>query len=428
MGKQVVVVDGVRTPFVRSGSRLKGVPTWELGRAVTRELLDRCALDPTSVDEVIFGCVAQPSDSANIARVIALRAGVPKEVPALTVSRNCASGMEAVTLGAERIAAGRAEVVLAGGVESMSRIPLHYPLSYGFKIAGLMRARNIGEKLAAGLAFRPRDWKPVIALIEGLTDPTCGEIMGLTAERLAREFHISREEQDGWALESHRRATASREYLGGEIAPFGVPPRFFERIGEDDGPRENQSLEALSRLRPYFDRRMGSVTVGNSCPVTDGGVALLLMEEDRARSLGLAPLGRIAGHAFRGCDPRRMGLGPAYATPPALAEAGISLKEVQRIELNEAFAAQVLACLCAFESDEFGRHLGLPGAIGEIDRERLNPHGGAIALGHPVGATGARLVLTLLRGLQEQGGGFGLATLCIGGGQGGAVVVEGMAS
>ncbi len=428
MSHEVVVVDGLRTPFVKAGAELRDVPAWELGRAVTRELLARAALPPRAVDEVIFGCVAQPADSANIARVIALRAGIPCEVPALTVGRNCASGLEAVTLAAERIAAGRASVVLAGGVESMSRIPLEYPPSFGWKLARLARAKGVFRKLAAAASFRPRDLRPVVALEQGLTDPTCGEIMGLTAERLAREFGISREEQDAYALESHRRAVAARAQLADEMLAYSPPPRFQSLLAQDIGPRENQSLEALARLSPYFDRHLGSVTVGNSCAVTDGAVALLLMRRDRARADGYVPLGSIRGHAYRGCEPRRMGLGPVYATPPALASAGIPFDEIDRVELNEAFAAQVLACRIAFESVEFARQSGWSGAIGALAPERLNPNGGAIALGHPVGATGARLVLTLLKELRRQGGGFGLATLCVGGGQGGAVVVEGIAA
>lgn len=427
-GRGVVIVGGVRTPFVKAGTELREVSAWELGCAAARELLARTGVAPEVVEEVIFGCVAQPSDAVNIARVIGLRAGVPQEATAVTVGRNCGSGMEAVTQAADRIAAGHAEVVLAGGVESMSRVPLQYPFSFSWKLGSLMRARGLGEKLAALMAFRLRDLKPVIALEEGLTDPVCGEIMGLTAERLARDFAISREEQDAYALESHRRAVAARDVLAEEIAAYAVPPRLDERIPGDVGPRENQSLKALAKLRPYFDRKLGSVTVGNSCQVTDGGVALLLMAEDRARAEGLQPLARIAGYAYRGCDPRRMGLGPVYATPPALARAGIRFDDLERIELNEAFAAQVLACRRAFESDAFATDAGWSRAVGTVDPERLNVHGGAIALGHPVGATGARLVMTLARQLATAGGGFGLATLCIGGGQGGAVVLEGAAA
>lgn len=422
--REVVVVDGLRTPFVRAGTVLKEVSAGELGRAAARELIARVGIDPAEIDDVVFGCVAQPSDAANIARVIALRAGVPEEKPAVTVGRNCGSGLEAITQGCERIRSGRADCVLVGGVESMSRIPLQYPLRFGWKVAALSRARTIPEKLAAAKALRLRDFKPEIALEQGLTDPTCGEIMGLTAERLAREWNIDRGRQDEYALRSHQRAVAAADFRRGEIHPVGVPPRFYDLFADDVGPRENQSTEKLAKMRPYFDRRNGSVTIGNSCGITDGGVALLLMERSRAERKGLPILGVLRGHAFRGCEPKRMGLGPVYATPGALEDAGVTLDQIQRVELNEAFAAQVLACLRAFADPEFGRELGLAREVGALDPEIVNVNGGAIALGHPVGATGARLVLTLLRELKRSGGGLGLASLCIGGGQGGAMVVE----
>jgi len=428
MAREVVVVAGLRTPFAKAGADLDPVPVRELGRTAARELLDRTGIDPATVDAVIFGCAGPPADTANPARVIALRSGVPERVPAHTVGRNCASGLEAVTEAVEMIRSGRADTVLAGGVESMSRYPLQYPRSFAKKLASLARARSLFEKLFGFLALRPRDFKPVVTILEGLSDPVTGEIMGLTAERLAREYAISREEQDAYALRSHQRAIAARDFLAGEIAPVAIPPALDARVSADVGPREGQSLAALAKLKPFFDRRTGTVTVGNSCPVTDGGVALVLMAGERAAAEGLRPLGRVLGHAYRGLDPLRMGLGPVHATGPALREAGIRLADLEVIELNEAFAAQVIACQRAFSSKRTGETLGYPEAVGEIDESRLNPNGGAIALGHPVGATGARQVLTLLRELGRRGGGIGLATLCIGGGQGGAIVVEGMPS
>ncbi|MEM7168336.1 MAG: acetyl-CoA C-acyltransferase [Planctomycetota bacterium] len=424
MSRRVLVVDGVRTPFVKAGADLSSVAAWQLGSAAAREVTVRAGLSPEQIDEVIFGCVAHPSDSANIARVVALRSGVPESTPALTVSRNCASGLEAVTLAAEKIAAGTADIVLCGGLESMSQIPLHYPQSFSRKLSGVMRARSLGEKLVALSALRFRDFKPVIALEQGLTDPTCGEIMGLTGERLAREFGISRADQDAYALESHRKAVAAASRIAEEIAPLGVPPQMHDRLEADIGPRADQSIAALQKLRPYFDRRLGTVTVGNSCQITDGAVALILASEKGAELLGSEPLGEILGHAYRGCDPRRMGLGPVHASAPALAAAGVAFEDLARIELNEAFAAQVLACCAAFEDAEFARSVGFPDAV-RVNRKLLNVNGGAIALGHPVGATGARLVLTLLHELRRSGEELGLATLCIGGGQGGAVVVKG---
>lgn len=423
--REVVVVAGVRTPFVRAGTLFKEIPAPELGRAASRELIARVDLDPTEIQDVIFGCVAQPANAANVARVIALRSGVPEATPAVTVGRNCGSGLEAVTLGTERIRSGRIDCALVGGVESMSRIPLHYPLRFGWKVAALSRARNFREKAAAAKSLRLRDFKPVVALEEGLTDPTCGEIMGLTAERLSREWNIDRAQQDAFALESHRRAVAGQSVLAEEIHPVAVPPRFYDLFETDIGPRENQSLEKLGKMRPYFDRRQGSVTIGNSCGITDGAVALLLAERSFAESRRLPILGILRGHAYRGCDPKRMGLGPVHATPDALKDAGAEFSAIQRFEINEAFAAQVLACVRAYRDPTFGDEIGYGGAIGEVDPARLNVNGGAIALGHPVGATGARLILTLLEELRRSGGGLGLAALCIGGGQGGAVVVEG---
>ncbi len=425
MSRSVVIVDGIRTPFAKAGGELQDVPVGDLGRSAVRELLQRTALDPETVDELILGCVGQPSRCANPARVVALRAGLPENLPAHTVARNCASGLEALTEATERICSGRAAVVIAAGAESMSRYPLLFPLSFGQKLAAFSRARNIGEKISAFGSFRLADLKPRIALLEGLSDPFSGELMGVTAERLAREFGIGREQQDRYALRSHQRAVESREFHAGEIASVAVPPALRRVVNEDIGPRDGQSMKALAKLKPYFDRKNGSVTVGNSCGITDGAVALLLMEEQKARSLGYTPLGKVLGHGWRGCDPLRMGLGPVHATPIALAEAGLNLSDISRIELNEAFACQVLACVEAFSSSLYCQELGLSCPVGEVDETQLNVHGGAIALGHPVGATGARLVLTLLRELREQGGGLGLATLCIGGGQGGAMVVEG---
>ncbi len=428
MGRNVVVVAGARTPFAKAGADLDAVPVRELGRAVTREILDHSGIDRSTIDEVVFGCAGPPADTANPARVIALLSGIPNCTPAYTVARNCASGMEAFTQGVEKIRSGRADTMLVGGVESMSRFPLQYPRSFAKKISSLMRARSAIKKLGSLFAFRPRDFKPVITILEGLSDPNTGEIMGLTAERLAREFGISREDQDRFALESHQRAVAASDYLAGEITALAIPPKLDSMLESDVGPRSSQSIEALSKLRPYFDRRIGSVTVGNSCPITDGAVAMILMEEQKALSEGHTPIGRVLGHAYRGLDPLRMGLGPVHATVPALEEAGIPFSELSIVELNEAFAAQALACVKAFGSKHYAESMGLSAPIGEVDLDSLNPNGGAIALGHPVGATGARLVLTTLRELNRRGGGFGLATLCIGGGQGGAVVLEGMAA
>ncbi|HEY7461516.1 MAG TPA: thiolase family protein [Gemmatimonadota bacterium] len=425
--REVVVVDGVRTPYVKAGEALASVPAVDLGRTVLRELIERAELDVEAVDEVIIGNTGMPSDAANLARVVALEAGVPRRVPAFTVQRNCASGMEAITSGALRIRHGEAQVVLAGGVESMSNMPLLFPDEFSGVMQALNRARGVPAKARAASRLRPRQLKPVVALLEGLTDPVCGLNMGQTAELLAKEFGISREEQDAFALESHRRASAAQAagWLDEEIVPVYVAPDYGRPVEKDVGPRPNQSLEALARLPPVFDRRFGTVTAGNACMVTDGAAAVLLMEGDRARGLGYRPLGRVVSFAYAGCDPARMGLGPAHATPLALERAGLTLERMDLIEFNEAFAAQVLANREAFASPEFAREaLGRDEPPGELDPARTNVNGGAIALGHPVGSTGTRLVLTLLKELRRRGGRYGLATLCVGGGQGGAVVVE----
>lgn len=421
---RVALVAGARTPFAKAGADLARVPAQELGRAAARECLDRAAFLPTLLDEVILGCGGQPPDAANIARVVALNAGVPKEVPACTVHRNCASAMEAVTTAMDRMAAGRASAILAGGMESMSSFPLLYPRSFADKFGRFAMARTLGPRLAALSSFRLGDFKPRIAILEGLSDPFTGLSMGQTAEILVRDFGFTREGQDAFALESHRRAVAARDRLAEEVTPVAVPPKYDRIVDRDTGPRENQSMEALGKLRPAFEKRFGTVTPGNACMVTDGAVAILLMSEERARAEGVRPLAWIADYAWAGTEPQRMGLGPVYAVAKLLKRRGLALRDVDLWEVNEAFAAQVMACEAAFDSEAWCReHLG-EGAWGRIDPARRNVNGGAIALGHPVGATGARLLYTLALEMGRRGLGCGIATLCIGGGQGGAVLLE----
>ncbi len=406
MSRGVVIVDGVRTPFCKFGTALAALPADELGRQVVAALLARTGVDPGTLDEVIFGNVAQPAEAANVARVIALRAGVPQRVPALTVQRNCASGLEALLQAAQRIRAGVGEAYLVGGVESMSQIPLLFSHAAAAKFAGLARARTPWAKARALAELRPKDFLPQAAMRLGLTDPVSGLNMGQTAELLAREGGITREAQDVFALRSHQRATAAREKLAAEIAPVFLPDGSL--ICEDNGPRANQSAEALAALRPVFEKRYGGVTAGNASQISDGAVALLVMSERRAEALGLPTLGRLVESAVVGCDPARMGLGPVPAIR-ALAERGYRYEAAEVVEINEAFAAQVLAVQAA-----------LPG----LEEARLNVNGGAIALGHPVGASGARLVLTALKELQRRGGGQALVSLCVGGGQGAAAWLE----
>jgi acetyl-CoA acetyltransferase family protein len=415
----IAILDGVRTPFARAFGPLANVPAQELGRVATTAVLRRAGVRPDQIDQVVFGNVATPVDCANIARVIALRAGIPQDRIAHTVQRNCASGMEAISTAAGLIQLGEATTVLAGGVESMSQIPLLYNRQATEQYMRLGRAKSFWQRTSAMLGFRPRHFKPVIAIKLGLTDPVSGLIMGETAEVLVEDFNITRQAQDEYALLSHQRAVAAQEHglLAEEIVPAGD-------LKEDVGPRKGQSLEALAKLKPFF-KETGTVTVGNSCQITDGAAALVLMPGDAVRAAGRQPLGYLRGFAYAGCEPQRMGLGPAFATSKLLEKTGLALGEIDLIELNEAFAAQIIANEIAFASDKFAKEqLGRPAALGPIDRAKLNVNGGAIALGHPVGATGARLVLTLLKELKRRGQRYGLATLCIGGGQGGAMLVE----
>jgi acetyl-CoA C-acetyltransferase/acetyl-CoA acyltransferase len=421
----IAIVEGVRTPFVKAFGSLAGVPAQELGRLATQAVLQRAGLRPDQVDQVVFGNVALPPDAANIARVIALQSGIPQDRIAHTVQRNCASGMEAITTAAQLLQLGEARTVVAGGTESMSRVPLLYNREATDLFLRLGKAKTLWQRLGTLLRFRPRHFKPVAGVQLGLTDPVTGLIMGETAEVLAEDFGISRHQQDEFALQSHRRAAAAQERctLAEEIAP--VPAEVAgQEIKADVGPRKEQSLEALAKLKPFF-KKDGTVTVGNSCPLTDGAAAVVVMPGEAARAEGRQPLGYLRAYAYAGCDPRRMGLGPVFATSKLLERTGLSLRDIDLVEMNEAFAAQVLANEQAFASDRFAReHLGRGQALGTLDRERLNVNGGAIALGHPVGATGTRLVITLLRELRRRGLRRGLATLCVGGGQGAALLLE----
>jgi acetyl-CoA C-acetyltransferase/acetyl-CoA acyltransferase len=421
----IAIVEGVRTPFCKAFGALAQVPAQQLGRLATVALLERAGLRPDQVDQVVFGNVALPADAANIARVIALLSGIPEDRIAHTVQRNCASGMEAITTAAQLVQLGEAQRVVAGGTESMSQVPLLYNEEATALFQRLGRTKNWWQRLRTLLKFRPRHFRPVAAIKLGLTDPVSGLIMGETAEVLAEDWAISRQEQDEFALESHRRAAAAQEHctFGAEIVPVPTDQAGRE-VTQDVGPRKDQSLEALAKLKPFF-KEGGTVTVGNSCPLTDGAAAVLVMAGDLARAEGRTPLGHLRAYAYAGCDPRRMGLGPAFATSKVLQRAGWTLKEIDLIEMNEAFAAQVLANERAFASERFAREqLGLGLSLGALGPSRLNVNGGAIALGHPVGATGTRLVITLLRELKRRGLRRGLATLCVGGGQGAALLLE----
>lgn len=421
---RLAVVAGARTPQAKAFGALARVSAVELSVHATGAVLARAGLSPDRVDEVVMGNVSGPADAANIARVIALKSSIPHDRIAHTVNRNCASGMEAIIGGWLAIASGRAQIVVAGGTESMSQVPMLVSEKTKAKLMAAGRAKTLLARLSAYARLRPSDLKPVFGIELGLTDQTCGLNMGQTAEVLADEFSITRDEQDAFALESHLRAVAAtqRSFLSGEIAPITVGGK---ELKIDVGPRAQQSFEQLAKLKPIF-RPGGSVTAGNSCPLTDGATSLVLCREQQLPEIAnVEPLGFVTGYAIAGCDPRRMGLGPVFAMARLFRETGKQMADFDLIEINEAFAAQVLACLKASASTKFAQEaLGRSTALGEIDPNKLNVNGGAIALGHPVGTTGARLVLTLLRALKDRGLHRGLATLCVGGGQGFAVMVE----
>ena len=423
--ERIAIVDGIRTPFSKMGANFNNLSAQELGRIAARELIERMSLDVKFIDEVIFGCVGQPAEAANIARVIALLAGIPKTTPAFTVHRNCASGIEAVVQAATKIKAGEGNCYLTGGTESMSNIPFYFSKKYQEILTEISRAKTFSARLKGFAKIRPNDFLvPRIGLQLGLTDPICGLNMGQTAEVLAKEFGITRREQDAFSLASHQKAIAARGFLKEEIVPVIPGPKYKEAVVDDNGPREGQTIEALAKLKPFFEKGTGTVTAGNSSQITDGACAILVVSESRAKELGMKPLGYLRSSVFVGVEPSRMGIGPAHAIPLALKKAGMKFSDIQALEINEAFAAQVLACTRALESEKFSKEFGFEGYTGAIDPAKLNVNGGAIALGHPVGTTGARLILTMLKHLNRNNLNVGVVSLCIGGGQGAAVVLE----
>lgn len=440
--RDVVLIDGVRTPFAKSGTKLKSVHPADLGKAALKELIARTNLDVQLVDEVIIGNTGNPVDAVNVSRVVALSSGVPQKTSAYTVHRNCASALESLSQGYEKIKSGTMDVILAGGTENMSQMPTLLPAKIQSIFDKLFAAKGPQQALPLLWALLKADLKqirallqgnmrdeyfPVISVMQGLTDPFVGINMGQTAEILAKEWGLSRETQDAFALRSHQLAAKawSEGRLREETTSIYLPPKYEEVLSEDVGPRGTQSLEALAKLKPFFDKQTGTITAGNACPITDGAAMMLMMSREKAEALGYKPAARIRGYGFAGLEPERMGLGPVYSTPVALKRAGLTMKDIGLVELNEAFAAQVLSCQKAFDSDQFGREkLGLSGKLGEIRSEIMNVNGGAIAIGHPVGATGTRLVLTLMKEMKRRNVQFGLATLCIGGGQGGSMVIE----
>lgn len=387
--KEVVIVKGLRTPFSKAGTVFKDLPAYESGKIVLRELLEQLELPPREIDEVVWGNIGQPVEAGNIARIIALKSGIPHTTPAYTVQRNCASGLQAIVSAYYEIAGGNAEAVIAGGSESMSRYPLPFPRAF--------------------------------------TDYSIEMSLAQTADQLAKEYCISREEQDQWALLSHQRAAraTSAGILKEEIAPVFAPPEYAAVVEEDNGIHKEPSAEELAGLSPLFDSRYGTVTAGNASPLADGAAALLLMSAGRARELGYEALGTVRSFAFAGVEPLYMGTGPAYAAAKALKRAGMKFSDIHLTELGEAFAAVVLANERLFGDKKFVETtFGQAGLLSPIDRGRLNPNGGAIAIGHAGGASAARQVLTLLKEMKRRNFSTGLAALCIGGGQGGAIILE----
>ncbi len=426
MRERMAIIEGVRSPIAKAGGKFKNLQAETLGARVVQEAVLRSGLDYNDYDEVIIGNVSQPTHAANVARVISLKAGFSESTIAYTVHRNCASGMESITSATEKILAGSGSVYLCGGVESMSNVPLLFGTQMKNFLESISRARTFQQKLQTLLHFRPSYLKPIIGLMQGLRDPVSGLMMGSTAEVLAQDFGISREEQDSFALNSHLKASSAqvRGVFAEEIVPVIYDLSRGKIMQDDDGIRAEQSMAALGKLHPFFDPKNGTVTAGNSSQISDAAAALTLMSESEAKKRGIEPLGYLSGFAYAGLEPKRMGMGPYYATAKLFKEMGLTLKDMDLIEMNEAFSVQVLANLRAFPSERYAQSHGFDAALGEIDESILNVNGGAVALGHPVGMTGTRLVIHLLKELRRQNKERGLATLCIGGGQGASLLLE----
>ncbi len=422
--RRVYVVDGARTPFLKARTGPGPFAASDLAVQAGRALLLRQPFPAGTFDEVILGAALPSADEANIARVVSLRLGCGEKVPAWTVMRNCASGLQALDSAAVNILAARANLVLAGGTDAMSHAPLLFGPAMTTWLAQWYAAKGVGQKAALATRFRLSYLVPVIAILRGLTDPVVKLSMGSTAEIVAKRFGITRAMMDEYAVESHRRLAFAQD--NGHLAE--IEP-IYDTEGKvyaaDDGVRRDSSVEKLAKLKPVFDRTYGNVTAGNSSQVTDGAAMLVIASEEAVEAHGLKPLGRIVDTNWGALDPAQMGLGPVHAITPLLMRHGLGWDDIDAVEINEAFAAQVLGCLAAWESADYCReHFGLDHAFGRLDRAKLNVDGGAIALGHPIGASGARVVLHVLKVLERTGGKLGVASLCIGGGQGGAMLLE----
>ncbi len=423
-GRRVAIVAGIRTPFSKSGTLYRRLTALELGRACVAELVQRTELDTSAIDGVVFGTVVPSVLAPNIAREVSLLPHFPKGVQSFTVSRACASANQAITNAADQIVLGHADAMIAGGAESLSTVPILHSARFAEALMAASRAKSLGGRLTSLGRIRPRDLIPVTPAI---AEPSTGETMGESAEKMAKINGISREEQDEFALRSHRLAAAgiADGRLAAEIAPVWIPPAYEATATIDNGVRTDTTLDQLKALKPVFDRRYGSVTAGNSSPLTDGAAAVLLMSAERAAALGYEALGFIRSYAYAALDPGEQLLqAPVLAAPVALQRAGLSLADIDLVEMHEAFAAQVLSNLRGFESREWAERAGFTQPVGTVDRTKLNVMGGSIAIGHPFGATGARITTTLLNELRRRDGQFGLMTVCAAGGMGFAMVVE----
>jgi acetyl-CoA acyltransferase len=422
-GRRVAIVAGLRTPFARSGTTLKSLSAIELGKRVVAELIQRSEIDGTIVDAVVFGTVVPSVLAPNIAREVSLLPMLPKGVQSFTVSRACASANQAITDAADQIALGHADAIIAGGAESLSNVPILHSRGMSDALVAASRARTFGGRVRALARVRPRDLVPITPAI---AEPSTGESMGESAEKMAKINGIPRADQDHFALRSHRLAAAGTEdgRLTAEIAPLFVPPA-FEAMTSDNGIRSDSTMDQLRALKPVFDRKYGSVTAGNASPLTDGASAVLLMSEERAKALGYAPMAYIRSYSYAALDPgEQLLMGPVLAAPVALERAGLDLKDIDLIEMHEAFAAQVLCNLHGFESKAWAERAGYSRPVGEVDRSKLNVMGGSISIGHPFGATGGRILTTLCNELARRDGQFGLMTVCAAGGMGHAMVIE----
>jgi acetyl-CoA acyltransferase len=423
-GRRVAIIDGVRTPFAKAGTSLRALSAIELGKIAVSELVHRTDLDPKTIDLLVFGTVIPNVTAPNIAREIALMPLLPKGVDAYSVSRACASANQAITDAADQIALGHVEVAIAGGAESLSNVPILHSRGFSDALVAASKAKTLGQRVQAFAKIRGKDFIPITPAI---AEPTTGESMGQSAEKMAKLNNITREAQDQLAYTSHKNAAAATAdgRLGKEIVAVPLPPKYEEAMTLDNGIRSDTTLEALAALKPVFDKRYGSVTAGNASPLTDGGAAVLLMREDIARARGYTPKAYIRGYAYAALDPGEQLLqAPVLAAPKALKRAGLTLKDMDIVEMHEAFAAQVLSNLAGFESQYWAERAGFSSPVGAVDRSKLNLLGGSVSIGHPFGATGARITTTLVNELARRGGQFGLMTVCAAGGLGFSMVVE----